>query len=404
MKITFATLDSNGFVSGVHSWMQRFSIELRKNGNECFFLLFTMGEGEFPFIKFLDENNFKWVSIPLDKYPYTNERTKWIIEQVKKADTDIFLPGFSIAALYAIPWIKEVGITTVNFIHSDDAICQAITERFVLNKDEKWNSHLTLSVSEYLYQKIGGENISNLYNYSLGVLPSINKAIYNNKPFRLVYIGRLEEEQKRISDTVRGVAFVIKNLKFPIEFYIYGSGSAEQSVKKIIADENLSDRIKYMGEIAANLVYEEISKYQCLILLSDYEGLPISLLEAMSCGLVPVCTNIKSGISQVVVPSETGYVINNRHEDLLSVIKELVTDAAKWEQYSRNAQNLIFERFDIKKQAINFLNIIGNYRFEKRTVLTPKIILPPAHPLLHLGWEDVRRKTILEKIIKKLKL
>ncbi len=404
MKITFATLDFKGFVSGVHSWMQRFSIELRKNGNECYFLIFTSGEGEFPFIKFLGENDFKWTEITLDKFPYTNERTRWIIEEVKKADSDIFLPGFSIAALYAIPWIKDAGITTINFIHSDDAICQAITERFVLNKDPKWNSHLTFCVSEYLYNKIGGQKVTNLYNYTLGVLPSIKKASFSNEPFRLVYIGRIEEEQKRILDTVKGVAFVIKNSKLPIEFYIYGTGSAEVAVKKVIADENLAEFIKYKGGIAANLVYEEITKYQCLILLSDYEGLPISLLEAMSCGLVPVCTNIKSGISQVVIPSETGYIVNNRNMDLLSVINELSSSAEIWERYSTNAIKLVDENFDIRNQTFKFLEIISNNRYEKKILKTKKILLPPAHPLLHFGREDVRERNISEKIIRRFKI
>ncbi|WP_371821102.1 glycosyltransferase [Chloracidobacterium sp. D] len=42
------------------------------------------------------------------------------------------------------------------------------------------------------------------------------------------------------------------------------------------------------------------------VLLSDYEGLPIALMEAMATGLVPICTAMRSGIGQLVVDGVTG--------------------------------------------------------------------------------------------------
>jgi glycogen synthase len=45
------------------------------------------------------------------------------------------------------------------------------------------------------------------------------------------------------------------------------------------------------------------------VLLSDHEGLPVALLEAMAHSLVPVVTNIESGNTQVVQDGQNGFVV-----------------------------------------------------------------------------------------------
>ena len=409
MKITFTTSDFKGFVSGVHTWMQKFAIELRELGHDCFFLILTMGEGEYPFINFLEKNQFVYQSIPMNKFRYTDDRTGWIINETKNYDTDIFLPGFSVAGLYAIRWLKEAGILTINIIHSDDLFWQAVSERFVLNKKTKWNAQITFTVSKFIYDKIGGNIVSGLYDLPLGVVVSSKKAHLTDSSLQIVYIGRLEEEQKRISDTVRGLIMVLKKIDYPIRFDIYGSGSAERDIVKIIENEGEGLTINFKGAYKAEEVYEILSQYQVLVLLSDYEGLPISLLEAMTCGLVPICTNIKSGISQVIIPNKTGFIVNNRENDILNVVQEIISSPQKWDYISRNAKELVDTNFNIKIQTKKFVLIaVENLdKCKKNNITNTKIKLPPAHHLLHYGMEDVRRSYFINRHItnfsKKLK-
>ena len=51
-----------------------------------------------------------------------------------------------------------------------------------------------------------------------------------------------------------------------------------------------------------------------MVLLSDYEGLPLSLLEAMSCECTPVVTEVESGISEI---------LRHEHDALMSPVRNI---------------------------------------------------------------------------------
>ena len=402
MNILFATSDANGYVSGVHSWTQNLALELKKLGNQCCFLVFTIGNGPYPFIDFLIKNNFQYAEIPFNKYRDTLSRTKWLVNRAVEFKTDVFFPGFFVAGFYATPWLKKRGITTLLIIHSDDVFWKAVSERFVFNKDTKWNADIVFAVSKYLYDSLGGNTLKNFYYSPNGILQSTVKATYNKNPFRVVYIGRIEEEQKRILDTVKGMVEVLKKLP-EVEFDIYGSGNCVDAVKQIIDNDAKGIKIFYKGVVPNENIFEIISKYQSFILLSDYEGLPISLLEAMSCGLVPICTNIKSGVNQVVIAGETGFLVNNRDSDVFDCIEQMLQNPTLWEKYSNNASEFVGKNFNIKTQANRFIEKIAILRQNpEKKINYSRIKLPLPHPNLHCGSEDIRKQSVLKRGIKKI--
>ena len=399
MKILFTTSDANNFISGVHSWMQKLVLELRLNNHHCHFLVFEIGKGPYSFINFLNKYSFHYITVKADDYLYTPERTKFIIEHVKNIKPDVFMPGFLIAALYAIPWIKKENILTVNFIHSDDKICSAIADRFVKNTDVKWNSDIVFSVSKYIYNIIGGKNISNHYYAPYGIQPSINISVYQN-PLKVIYFGRIEEEQKCISDTVRGMINVLKILP-NCEFDIYGMGSAVEQIKMLIKNEGQGLPIQYKGSVESSSTYEILSKYQVFLLLSDYEGLPVALLEAMSCGLVPICMNIKSGVDEVIEHNENGFLVENREKDVLENLLCLINNKAIWELMSQKCIELVNTNFSIGRQAKLFINKIEDFSLNDNDIfknIGSKVILPRPHINLHYGIEDVRMPSLFRKI------
>lgn len=65
------------------------------------------------------------------------------------------------------------------------------------------------------------------------------------------------------------------------------------------------DKIHFLGEKSNVSDYLLCADYFCLS--SDYEGLPISLLEALSAGITPICTPV-GGINNVLKDGQTGYL------------------------------------------------------------------------------------------------
>ncbi len=62
----------------------------------------------------------------------------------------------------------------------------------------------------------------------------------------------------------------------------------------------MGNKLKYGGILSPYDIYKTLLKYNVFVLLSDYEGMSTSLMEAMACGLVPICTNIRSGTSEII--------------------------------------------------------------------------------------------------------
>lgn len=121
----------------------------------------------------------------------------------------------------------------------------------------------------------------------------------SGEPLRILYLGRVIEVQKRIG---RLVALIKQLEKTPGDFRvtIAGSGPQEAEVRAQLAGSPI---VTMLGAVPNAAVPELLRAHDVYLLLSDFEGLPLSLLEAMGEGLVPVVSDLPSGIREVVPDS-----------------------------------------------------------------------------------------------------
>jgi hypothetical protein len=131
-----------------------------------------------------------------------------------------------------------------------------------------------------------------------------------------------------------------------------------------------------------------LAEAHVLVLLSDYEGLPVALAEAMACGVVPVCLNIRSGISELVEHNVTGLLVSDREDDFVSAIRQIATEAGCWERLSHAARAKVsaFYSNDFCASAwAELFLMLQRQAPEKQPLPQPKaLILPPANPALAL--------------------
>ena len=81
---------------------------------------------------------------------------------------------------------------------------------------------------------------------------------------------------------------------------------------------NLPNNVFCLGNIANAGIYN--TQVDLFVLPSDYEGLPIVIIEAMSCGKPIVSSNV-GGIGEIVYNGENGYVVNNNSIDFAKKIE-----------------------------------------------------------------------------------
>lgn len=143
--------------------------------------------------------------------------------------------------------------------------------------------------------------ISIIYN---GVsLPETSKTDYENHD--ILMLGRLGE-RKGTYDLLKAIPEVLKEVPDAM-FYLGGDGDIE-GCKAIAANEGIQDHVKFLGWIKGTEKAKFLEKCSVFTLPSYYEGMPMSVLEAMSYGLVTVSTNA-GGIPQIIDDGVDGYRI-----------------------------------------------------------------------------------------------
>lgn len=120
-----------------------------------------------------------------------------------------------------------------------------------------------------------------------------------NRPLQLLYLGRLEQEQKRVR-LFPEILRQLCNNGMPFHWTIAGEGSERSFLEANLKTGSPEQSISFAGPVRYADVPELLKRHDIYLLASDYEGLPLSLLEAMGCGVVPVVSDLESGIREVV--------------------------------------------------------------------------------------------------------
>lgn len=405
MKITICSHDGKGYFGGPYEWVKRFGPSLRDAGHEVSFLFFSdhtvKDSSTYNYLK-----NLRFKCDLLHAHgtnPYlrnTEDRVLWFLKKVKENPPDVFIANITLFAMFAGKWIKEAGIPVVGVIHSDDPRQEYIYQEFISGKNEFSFSGI-VAVSSLLKEKVQKSNPNNIpvVAISCGAPIPAKKAFYSKTPFKIIYSGKITDYQKRITETVIGLCNVVKTLP-GVEVDIYGAGSESEKIKNLILEIASDYPIHFKGFVSSDKIQGLFSEAQAFVLLSDFEGQPVALMEAMATGLVPICTNISSGIPELIINEESGLLINDRNSDLIAAVKRLLEDPILWKQISNNALNKAIGEYSIDattKKWIDFLNELV-IDVQKKTLAFPnKIILPPVNPLIS---DMDRRKPPLNAFIK----
>jgi glycosyltransferase involved in cell wall biosynthesis len=86
----------------------------------------------------------------------------------------------------------------------------------------------------------------------------------------------------------------------PFHWTIAGGGGEREFLETNLKSGSADQTVSFSGPISYADVPAMLKQHDIYLLASDYEGLPLSLLEAMGYGLVPVVSDLQSGVRDVV--------------------------------------------------------------------------------------------------------
>jgi glycosyltransferase involved in cell wall biosynthesis len=120
-----------------------------------------------------------------------------------------------------------------------------------------------------------------------------------SQPLRVLYLGRIVDGQKR-AHLFPKIFADLKKSGIPFRWTIAGEGDRRAALEREMASDVPGQQVLFPGSLPNAAVPALLKENDVFLLASDTEGLPISLLEAMAHGVVPVVSDLESGIRDVV--------------------------------------------------------------------------------------------------------
>lgn len=366
MKVTFVTYDSDKDVGGVSSWLQRLLPRLKTAGVEV--EVHVLAFGGRPGV------NCAWFEkqgIPFRWKPWEEDTRKAVrncLKLIEESQPDIYVPNCILPAYYAAGYAHRQGVHTVGVLHSDAPFYWGVVDEFV-NGLPAFRLSAVVTVSKFLQEAV--EESTKKHNVVIrrigcGVPISDEVAKAPNGVFRLVYSGRLEEEQKCISEVTRALCSVV-NQNPGVEAWIVGEGSARANVERIIQTSGVAtQRIRLLGRVDVSCIYSILRDCHAFVLLSDYEGLPVAMLEAMAVGVVPVCLDMRSGIREAIQPGFNGLIVKDRKADFYAAVQTLQNGVVLWSKLSANARETVRQKFSEETCAASWIELLHSFEKSKR--------------------------------------
>ncbi|ULH08867.1 glycosyltransferase family 4 protein [Alcaligenes faecalis] len=145
-------------------------------------------------------------------------------------------------------------------------------------------------------------------NPHLPVRPASKEA---GAPVRLLMVARFSQQKDHV--TLLQALSLISSLNWRLD--LLGTGETLGQVQELYQRLNLVDKVYFHG--ASDKVNQHLIEADVFVLSTNWEGLPLSILEAMSAGLPIVATDV-GGVAECVQHEHNGYLVPRQNPQVLA--------------------------------------------------------------------------------------
>lgn len=227
-------------------------------------------------------------------------------------------------------------------------------KKYIINTLSKVDKIIVLSESwkDFYKQLVDEKKIEVIYN-SIDIPNTIEKD--KNEIIYGLFLGRLVE-RKGTYDLINAVENMVNKNNNKLKIILAGDGEID-NVNKIIKEKKLEQYFDVVGWVDKEKKQELLKKADFFVLPSYNEGMPMSILEAMSRKVLVISTYV-GGIPEMVTNNINGILIDAGNiEQLSQALKKTIQEKEICKQMIEKAYKTVMEKFNIDNM-INKLNDI----------------------------------------------
>lgn len=178
-------------------------------------------------------------------------------------------------------------------------------------------------------------------------MPDIDPSLFadpSQSPPQLIMVARFQ--QPKDHQTLIEALHPLKHLSWQLSLVGDGEKFLQDACKETIARLGLQEKIQLLGY--RNDIDKLMANSHIFLLISNWEGFPLSILEAMRAKL-PVIASRVGGVVETIRNGENGYLINDKNE-LTQRLKELITSSKKRTELGEQARKDYLDNFTLEIQ------------------------------------------------------
>jgi glycosyltransferase involved in cell wall biosynthesis len=209
---------------------------------------------------------------------------------------------------------------------------------------------------------------------------------------KIVFTGRLVEG-KGVQD-IYCINQLLRNRGIKVEWTVIGRGPMKAFLEEQWKEET---NIRFAAPDTTEEVMQVMGANDIFLLPTRFEGSPVTILEALSVGIVPVVSDLPGGIREIVKENIGKTIPVGDNERFADAIAELHSDRARLQAMKQNARKLALEKFDIRATSDHYFDLLLQFASFKRE--PRQLVSIPVGFRLDQKWLPNSLVSFIRKII-----
>lgn len=288
----------------------------------------------------------------------------WIYKNKNKYDVFYGLSAFYYTFLPALLFNKYKGKTYIKITgasggFSGNGLLSRVSgfSRFRLRSANAISGYISISTRiksnllncgirpELIFNIPNGVNVDRFVPVDIDNKLSVRKEINLSDKFTFLYLGGLTEN-KRVGNIIKSASILKTKYKLDFQVVIVGpdrsNGVVLRELEKLVINLSLNDDIVFINNTNKPELYLQAA--DVYVLISKTEGMPNSLLEAMSCGLPAIVTKV-SGSEDLILNNENGVFTCGEPDELASIMHDYMGNDFPLGKFGGKSRDIIINGY-----------------------------------------------------------